>query len=183
MSHFKISFCLAIFSYFLLLWIITNFYFHNKISQLNFTNKSSTTFINININQNNSISHNPNQKNNNITKKNIKSQTNPNKKSIDSNINTLNNSQEKNVSQERIILHQPLPKIPQDLQYELLNEKIIANFIIDKNGKPIKITLISPSKHPKLNAVLLDKLQEWLFVSQDKISSQDVLVNFMVTDL
>ena len=89
--------------------------------------------------------------------------------------NTINNK-------ERKILHQPLPKIPQDLRYELLNEKIIATFVIDENGKPIKITLTSPSKNLQLNALLLEKLQEWVFTTHNKINTQDVLVNFLVVD-
>jgi|GEM_PF-1952826 len=179
MLHPKSSFFLAIFSYFLLLWLILNFRFNNH--QPNFTFQSTSDFININLNNIDSSQNNAPAKKTvkNVAKnltKNLNNQpVNQNQQLMQTNDAEINNK-------ERKILHQPLPKIPQDLRYELLNEKIIANFVIDENGKPIKITLTSPSKNLQLNALLLEKLQEWVFTTSNQISIQDVLVNFLVVD-
>ena len=175
MLHPKISFFLAIFSYFLLLWFILNFHFNNH--QPNFTFQSTSDFVNINLSNIDSSQNNAPAKKivKNIAKNLHNQPANQNQQLIQTNDEKISNK-------ERKILHQPLPKIPQDLRYELLNEKIIATFVIDENGKPIKITLTSPSKNLQLNALLLEKLQEWVFTTHNQINTQDVLVNFLVVD-
>ena len=175
MLHPTISFFLATFSYFLLLWLILNFRFNNH--QPSLLSQSAVDFVNINL-SNIDLSQN-----NATAKKTVKNITkNLHNQPINQNQQSMQTDDEQINNKERKILHQPLPKIPQDLRYELLNEKIIANFVIDENGKPIKITLTSPSKNLQLNALLLEKLQEWVFNTSKQISTQDVLVNFLVVD-
>ncbi len=176
MLHPKISLFLAILSYIFLLWIITNTYSHKKNYQSSFVSKSSDNLVVIKINQNNQSLSSVVSKN--ITKKNFVTPKN-NLSQQPSNTNINNNSDNQI---ERKILHQPLPYIPQDLRYDLLNETIIVNFVIDENGKPLKINLISPSKNLKLNSLLHEKLQEWVFATSNEITSQNIKVNFIVTD-
>jgi hypothetical protein len=175
MLHPKISLFLAIFSYTFLLWLITNNHFYKKKYQSSSLLKPLDNLVIIKINQNTHSLNNLANKtiaNNFVTPKNNSPQQPSN---IDKNINNNSNI-------ERKILHQPLPHIPQDLRYDLLNETIIANFSIDENGKVLEIKLISPSKNLKLNSLLREKLQEWIFTTHTKITSQNVEVNFIVTD-
>ncbi len=176
MLHPKTSLFLAIFSYIFLLFIVTHTYFDKQNYQHSFLTLSSNNVVSIQINQHNQSLNNVVNKN--ITKKKfITPQNNSAQQPSNTNINNNSDNQI-----ERKILHQPLPNIPQDLRYDLLDEIIVANFIIDENGKPLKINLISPSKNLKLNSLLHEKLQEWIFSTSNKITSQNVEVNFIVTD-
>lgn len=175
----KTSLFLATLIYFFLLLLIVNNHFHQKNYQSNFFSQSLNDLLTIKINQN--TLPNTKQLNNtikkDIAKQNFSKNDAPSQQSANTNLNDNSNNQT-----ERQILHQPLPNIPPELRYDLLNETIIANFTIDENGKPLKISLTSPSKNLKLNSLLLEKLQEWKFTPSNKITSQNVAVNFLVYD-
>lgn len=87
------------------------------------------------------------------------------------------------ISQKKLIpLHQPLPKIPDDLRNEAFNSKAIARFFIAADGSVIQVELIQPCANPRLNHLLLKSLKDWKFpqVNGGKASTQDISVHFKV---
>ena len=59
-------------------------------------------------------------------------------------------------------IYRPVPIIPDDLREEALNVSAVARFHIDSNGT-VAVELVTPTRNPRLNQVLLDSLSRWRF--------------------
>ncbi len=59
-------------------------------------------------------------------------------------------------------IYSPMPKIPDDLREDNFQAVAVAHFEVSYDGT-VKVTLITPSPNPRLNAILLDTLRQWRF--------------------
>ena len=78
------------------------------------------------------------------------------------------------------LVHNPLPKIPDDLREEAFQSEAIARFYVDAAGNVEKVDLIKPCHNPRLNNLLLKALRQWKFSPNKIASTQDVKVRFRV---
>lgn len=78
-----------------------------------------------------------------------------------------------------LILHGPLPKIPDHLRDEAFKSHAMARFYINPDGSS-RVELVTPCASPELNYLLLKNLSKWKFSISDTTSIQDIRVNFMV---
>jgi periplasmic protein TonB len=56
----------------------------------------------------------------------------------------------------------PIPVIPDDLREEAMNVVAVARFTVSSAGD-VHVTLIKPTRNPRLNEILLDTLAKWQF--------------------
>lgn len=89
--------------------------------------------------------------------------------------------EEQNSSAQKLLLiHQPLPDIPEDLRYEAFNSEAVARFHIAADGEVLNVELIKPCANPRLNQLLLKSLKKWKFESGSAGLVQDIRVTFRV---
>ena len=95
---------------------------------------------------------------------------------------SVTNAETKNKNQNKNLwpLLAPLPKIPDELRYEAFNSNALARFYISPEGKVLRVELLEPCAHPKLNHLLLKSLSSWRFIGDGSNRIQDIRVNFLV---
>ncbi len=81
---------------------------------------------------------------------------------------------------EAKIIHNPLPKIPDELRYEAFQSEALARFYIAASGEVMNVELVQPCANPKLNYLLLKTLRQWKFSSQSADSKQEIKIKFKV---
>ena len=87
-------------------------------------------------------------------------------------------------SQGAKTLLRPLPRIPDELREEAMNEVATARFHIAVDGT-ITVELVKPTQNPRLNRLLLDSLKNWKFFPAIKegkpvASDEDIVVHVNV---
>ena len=61
----------------------------------------------------------------------------------------------------RAIYH-PVPAIPDDLRENVFQAEAVAHFTVSADGA-VSVTLVKPTRNPRLNQILLATLSEWTF--------------------
>ena len=62
-----------------------------------------------------------------------------------------------------VLVHNPLPQIPEELRLEAFQSEATARFYIDIAGNVEKVDLIKSCANPRLNNLLLKALRQWKF--------------------
>ena len=88
------------------------------------------------------------------------------------------------VGQGARAIYQPIPKIPDDLREDALTAVAVARFRVAADGTAT-VELITPTRNPRLNQVILDTLRTWRFFPAMKDGSpvasiQDIRVSVEV---
>ena len=79
-----------------------------------------------------------------------------------------------------VLVHNPLPQIPEELRLEAFQSEATARFYIDIAGNVEKVDLIKSCANPRLNNLLLKALRQWKFSPSRAASTQDIKVRFRV---
>jgi len=61
----------------------------------------------------------------------------------------------------RAIYH-PIPAIPDDLRENIFQAEAVAHFTVSSDGT-VTVTLVKPTRNPRLNQILLATLSQWTF--------------------
>lgn len=82
------------------------------------------------------------------------------------------------------VIYRPMPRVPDDLREEALTAVAVARFRVDADGTAA-VELITPTRNPRLNQVILDTLRTWRFFPALKdgrpvASMQDIRISVEV---
>jgi hypothetical protein len=192
MHYPKNSFIVAVIALFLLLItdvLIGNKIFLNDNRKLLLVSAEQFRISNIvNNNQNNShnikksLSIKNNQKSTNLAKENNEKLPNPIDVSgdIDSNSSSGQVSSNQSNSKKIYLIHQELPKIPDELRYNNFHVHALARLEINKNGIVYGVKLIEPTNNVLINKLLVASLYKWRFGGVDSDITRDIRVDFAV---
>lgn len=192
MHYPKNSFIVAVIALFLLLFtdvLIGNKIFLNDNQKLLLVSAEQFTISNIvNNNQNNShnikksLSIKNNQKFTNLAKENNDKLSNPIDASGDIDSTSSNGQVFSNQSNSKKIylIHQELPKIPDELRYNNFHVHALARLEINKNGIVYGVKLIEPTNNVLINKLLVASLYKWRFGGLDSDIARDIRVDFAV---
>ena len=59
-------------------------------------------------------------------------------------------------------IHHPVPAIPDDLRQDVFQAEAVAHFTVSADGT-VTVTLVKPTRNPRLNQILLATLSQWTF--------------------
>ncbi len=150
--------------------------------QLTISNLTSNATQNNSHNIKKSLSIKNNQKfTNSITKNDEKLQNVIDEKSdINSGVSSGQVSSNQSKSKKIYLIHQELPKIPDELRHNDFHVHALARLQINNNGIVYGVKLIEPTNNVLINKLLVASLYKWRFGGLDSDIIKDIRVDFAV---
>ena len=150
--------------------------------QLAISNLTSNATQNNSHNIKKSLSIKNNQKfTNSITKNDEKLQNVIDEKSdIDSGVSGGQVSSNQSNGKKIYLIHQELPKIPDELRHNDFHVHALARLQINNNGIVYGVKLIEPTNNVLINKLLVASLYKWRFGGFDSDIIKDIRVDFAV---
>ena len=150
--------------------------------QFTISNLISNSTQNNSHNIKKSLSIKNNQKfTNSITKNDEKLQNVIDEKSdINSGVSSGQVSSNQSKSKKIYLIHQELPKIPDELRHNDFHVHALARLQINNNGIVYGVKLIEPTNNVLINKLLVASLYKWRFGGLDSDIIKDIRVDFAV---
>ncbi len=150
--------------------------------QLAISNLISNSTQNNSHNIKKSLSIKNNQKFTNSIKKNDEKLQNviDEKSDIDSGVSSGQVSSNQSNGKKIYLIHQELPKIPDELRHNDFHIHALARLQINNNGIVYGVKLIEPTNNVLINKLLVASLYKWRFGGLDSDIIKDIRVDFAV---
>lgn len=150
--------------------------------QLTISNLISNSTQNNSHNIKKSLSIKNNQKFTNSIKKNDEKLQNviDEKSDIDSGVSGGQVSSNQSNGKKIYLIHQELPKIPEELRHNDFHIHALARLQINNNGIVYGVKLIEPTNNVLINKLLVASLYKWRFGGLDSDIIKDIRVDFAV---
>ena len=150
--------------------------------QLTISNLISNATQNNSHNIKKALSIKNNQKFTNSIKKNDKKLQNvmDEKSDIDSGISSDQVLSNQSNGKKIYLIHQELPKIPDELRHNDFHIHALARLQINNNGIVYGVKLIEPTNNVLINRLLVASLYKWRFGGLDSDIIKDIRVDFAV---
>ena len=150
--------------------------------QLTISNLISNATQNNSHNIKKSLSIKNNQKFTNSIKKNDEKLQNviDEKSDIDSGVSGGQVSSNQSNGKKIYLIHQELPKIPDELRHNDFHIHALARLQINNNGIVYGVKLIEPTNNVLINKLLVASLYKWRFGGLDSDIIKDIRVDFAV---
>ena len=150
--------------------------------QFTISNLISNSTQNNSHNIKKSLSIKNNQKFTNSIKKNDEKLQNviDEKSDIDSGVSSGQVSSNQSNGKKVYLIHQELPKIPDELRHNDFHIHALARLQINNNGIVYGVKLIEPTNNVLINKLLVASLYKWRFGGLDSDIIKDIRVDFAV---
>lgn len=150
--------------------------------QLTISNLVNNSTQNNSHNIKKALSIKNNQKSTNSIKKNDEKLQNviDEKSDIDSGVSGGQVSSNQSNGKKIYLIHQELPKIPEELRHNNFHIHALARLQINSNGIVYGVKLIEPTNNVLINKLLVASLYKWRFGGFDSDIIKDIRVDFAV---